>query len=670
MAISQTLSGSSLQKSSLPDSPILSESLPVADGAGNETSEIPAAALNGAITRARAALLAQQQEDGHWCFPLEADCTIPAEYILMMHFMDEVNGELERKIANFLRSRQVIDGHGGWPLYYGGDFDMSCSVKVYYALKLAGDSPEAPHMARARNAILERGGAARSNVFTRLLLAMYRQIPWRGVPFIPAEIMLLPRWFPFHLSKVAYWSRTVMVPLSILCTLKARAVNPRNVHVQELFTVDPEKEKNYFPVRTPLNRLLLYVERLGSKLEPFIPAFIRHKALKKAEQWTIERLNGKDGLGAIFPAMVNAYEALVLLGHDRDHPLLQQCRLSLRELLINEEDDVTWCQPCVSPVWDTVLASLALQEDSRADSEPVHRALDWLVPLQALDEPGDWRDRRPELPGGGWAFQYANPHYPDLDDTAAVAWALCQANREDYRNSITRAADWLAGMQSGNGGFAAFDIDNTYYYLNEIPFADHGALLDPPTSDVTARCVGLLALNGETRHQQAVKHGLKFLLNEQEPSGAWFGRWGSNYIYGTWSVLEAFRLARVDHDHQAVKRAVQWLKSVQRADGGWGETNDSYLNPELAGQLEESTSFQTAWAVLGLMASGEVKSATVQKGIDYLIRTQKSAGLWEEPWFTAPGFPRVFYLKYHGYSKFFPLWALNRYRALTNPAAD
>lgn len=636
---------------------------------GDEISDISAISVERCAARARTALLALQKEDGHWCFPLEADCTIPAEYILMMHFMDEVDVELERRIASFLRGRQVCDGHGGWPLYYGGDFDMSCSVKAYYALKLVGDSPEADHMVRARNAILERGGAARSNVFTRLLLAMYRQIPWRGVPFVPAEIILLPRWFPFHLSKVAYWSRTVMVPLSILCTLKAKAANPRDVHVQELFTVDPEKEKNYFPVRTPLNHLLLYVERIASKLEVFIPSFIRNKALKKAEQWTIERLNGKDGLGAIFPAMVNAYEALTLLGHDRDGSLLQQCRQALQELLINEKDGTTWCQPCVSPIWDTVLTCLALQAGDEVGQQSVRRALDWTVPLQALDEPGDWRDNRPNLPGGGWAFQYANPYYPDLDDTAAAAWALYLADKEGYRTSITRAADWLAGMQSSNGGFAAFDVDNTYYYLNEIPFADHGALLDPPTSDVTARCVGLLALNGETRHQEAVKRGLAFLFNEQEASGAWFGRWGSNYIYGTWSVLEAFQLAGVEHDHPALQRAVQWLKSVQREDGGWGESNDSYLDPALAGQLKVSTSFQTAWAVLGLMAAGEGGSEAVKAGIAYLLRTQAADGLWYEPWFTAPGFPRVFYLKYHGYSSYFPVWALNRYQKLMRESA-
>lgn len=661
MSIFKMFSKFSLRKPSLSDGATANS---VFEEREEEVSAM--ATLDQAIIRARTALLEQQQPDGHWCFPLEADCTIPAEYILMMHFMGDVDSEVERRIANFLRAQQVIDGHGGWPLYYGGDFDMSCSVKTYYALKLAGDSPEAPHMMQARTAILERGGAARSNVFTRLLLAMYQQIPWRGVPLVPVEIILFPRWFPFHLSKVAYWSRTVVVPLSILCSLKAKAVNPLDVHIQELFTIDPQQERNYFPVRTPLNRLFLYLERIAFTLEPLIPTFIRRKALQKAEQWTIERLNGKDGIGAIFPAMVNAYEALVLLGHDKNDPLLQLCRQSIDELLIHENNDTTWCQPCVSPVWDTVLSALALLEDRRMSIEPVRRALDWIIPLQVLDQPGDWRDSCPHLPGGGWAFQYANPHYPDLDDTAVAAWALLQADREKYQFAITRAADWLAGMQSKNGGFAAFDMDNEYYYINEIPFADHGALLDPPTSDVTARCVGFLALNGEERHQKAVQRSIQFLLKEQESSGAWFGRWGSNYIYGTWSVLAAFELAQVERSHPAIQRAVQWLKSVQNVDGGWGETNDSYFDTQQAGRMEVSTSFQTAWALLALMAVGEVASDAVEEGINYLIKTQIATGLWEEPWFTAPGFPRVFYLKYHGYSKFFPLWALSRYHALTS----
>ncbi len=631
----------------------------------NEADDL---ALDNQFSKARSALLALQNQDGHWCFPLEADCTIPAEYILMMHFMDEVDIAFESKIARFIRSKQD-QIHNGWPLYYGGDLDISCTIKSYYALKLVGDSPEEPHMVRAREAILKRGGAARANVFTRLLLAMYQQIPWRGVPVVPSELILLPSWFPFHLSKISYWSRTVMVPLSILCTLKAKAANPRNIDVRELFTVPPEHETNYFPTaETRLKRFFMRVERILSKVEPHVPKFLRHYSIRRAERWMLERLNGECGIGAIFPAMVNAYEALALLGYSDDHPDRVQCRNALKGLLIDEGEQA-WCQPCVSPVWDTVLSGLALQEDPGTDQKPVHAAMDWLLTKQVLDEPGDWRDKCPRLPGGGWAFQYANPHYPDLDDTAAVAWALVQAQTPEnacaYEQPLTRAANWLAGMQSSNGGFAAFDVDNTYHYLNEIPFADHGALIDPPTSDVTARCVGFLSLHGESRHQQAIQRGIAFLLHEQEANGAWFGRWGTNYIYGTWSVLEALRLAKLDVNHFSIRRAVQWLKSVQREDGGWGETNDSYFDQQQAGRFETSTSFQTAWALLGLMAAGEVNSLSVHNGLDYLLRTQSAEGLWEEPWFTAPGFPRVFYLKYHGYSKYFPVWALARYRALT-----
>jgi len=627
--------------------------------------EIDGKALESKFSKARSALLSLQKKDGHWCFPLEADCTIPAEYILMMHFMDEVDVALETKIARFIRDKQD-PRHGGWPLYYGGAFDISCTIKAYYALKMVGDSPDAAHMVQARTAILERGGAAKANVFTRILLAMYDQIPWRGIPVVPSELVLLPRWFPFHLSKVSYWSRTVMVPLSILCTMKARAVNPRKVQIRELFITAPEEEQNYFPpAETPLKRFFMLVERILSRVEPHLPESIRQYSIRRAERWILERLNGECGIGAIFPAMVNAHEALALLGYAYDHPSRVQCRNALRGLLVDEGERV-WCQPCTSPVWDTVLTSLALQEDPTTDQKPVMEGLNWLVKQQILDEPGDWRDNCPDLPGGGWAFQYANPHYPDLDDTAAVAWALIQGNSSDHGHSIMRAANWLAGMQSRDGGFAAFDVDNTYHYLNEIPFADHGALIDPPTSDVTARCIGFLGRYGDPSHQPVVQRGIDFLFKEQESTGAWFGRWGTNYIYGTWSVLEAMRLAKQDMGHENIRRAVQWLKFVQRADGGWGETNDSYLDSNLAGQFDEtSTAFQTAWALLGLMAAGEVNSESVRKGINYLLHNQSRDHLWEDPWFTAPGFPRVFYLRYHGYSKFFPLWALARYRVLT-----
>jgi squalene-hopene/tetraprenyl-beta-curcumene cyclase len=616
--------------------------------------------LEQAIVRARDALLALQHPDGYWCFELEADCTVPAEYILMMHYMDEIDEDLQVKIAAYLRRHQA--DHGGWALFYGGKFDMSCSVKAYYALKLAGDRVDAPHMVRARDAILAHGGAARSNVFTRMTLALFGQLPWRGVPFTPVEIILLPRWFLFHIAKVSYWSRTVMIPLSILCSFKPKAKNPTQVHIRELFTNPPEKEKDYFPVRSHLNYIFLQLDKLGRFLEPFIPKSIRRRAVKRAEEWFVERLNGTDGLGAIFPAMVNAYEALACLGYPPEHAYCIDAKQALRNLLIINQDSA-YCQPCVSPVWDTGLACLVLQEEgSDGATEDILRALDWLKDRQLLKEPGDWRENHLDVKGGGWAFQFSNSYYPDLDDTAVVAWAMDQTQQERYQESVRRAANWICGMQSKNGGYAAFDSDNTCYYLNEIPFADHGALLDPPTSDVSARCATLLSQLGYQGRE--LTRCLDFLLKEQEENGSWYGRWGANYIYGTWSVLVALQKAGHQQDQAHIRQAVNWLKSVQRPDGGWGEDCDTYFDLEKAGKGYASTSFQTAWAMLGLMVAGEVDSTEVRKGAEYLVRTQQADGLWKDNWFTAPGFPRVFYLKYHGYAKYFPLWALARYRNL------
>jgi squalene-hopene/tetraprenyl-beta-curcumene cyclase len=623
-----------------------------------------AARLDTGIRAAQAALQSAQHPDGYWCYELEADCTIPAEYIMMMHYMNEIDAELERKLCVYLRQRQTE--HGGWPLYYGGAMDLSCTVKAYFALKLAGDDPGAAHMVRAREAIHGRGGAARANVFTRIALALFGQIPWRGVPFIPVEIMLLPRWFPFNVNKVSYWSRTVMVPLLVLCTLKRPAVNPRKVNIRDLFTVAPEQERNYFPARSRLNRVFLVLDKLGRLIEPFIPGWVRRRAMKKAEDWFVERLNGDGGLGAIFPAMVNAYEAMACLGYADDRPERLTALAAIRKLLV-VKDDLAYCQPCVSPVWDTGLACLALQEADNAGTRPaVRRALDWLKARQLLDAPGDWRDYRPHLPGGGWPFQFENGHYPDLDDTSLVGWAMHRADERRYGDAIRRAADWLAGMQSRNGGFASFDADNTHYYLNEIPFADHGALLDPPTSDVTARCVTLLSrlADGEPKYRGVLDKAIAFLRAEQEADGSWFGRWGTNYIYGTWSILVSFAAAGISSDDPSVMRAVAWLKGVQRSDGGWGETNDSYHDASLAGRGESSTPYHTAWAMLALMEMGETNSPEVYNGARYLLRTQREDGTWRENWFNAPGFPRVFYLKYHGYSTFFPLWALARYRNL------
>jgi len=620
----------------------------------------PGEELDRAIAGARDALIGLQRADGCWCFELEADCTIPAEYILMMHYMDDIDEDLQAKMAAYLRAHQ--EEHGGWPLFYGGRFDVSCSVKVYYALKLAGDSPDLFHMVKARKAILDHGGAARCNVFTRIALALFGQVPWRAVPFTPVEMMLLPRWFPFHRSKVSYWSRTVMIPLSVLCSLKPKAKNPKQVDIRELFTTPPEEEREYFPVRTKLNRLFLIVDKLGRFIEPSIPGPIRRWAVKKAERWFTERLNGIDGLGAIFPAMVNAHEALACLGYPPDHPFRVTTKEALRNLVVVGEESA-YCQPCVSPIWDTALASLALLEEGSGLAKAYALlGLDWLREEQLLDEPGDWRETHPDLPGGGWPFQFRNSYYPDLDDTAVVAWVMHLANPERYKKSVRRAVNWICGMQSKNGGFASFDADNTRYYLNEIPFADHGALLDPPTSDVSARCAALLAETGQADDKLAAC--LDFLRKEQEEDGSWFGRWGTNYIYGTWSVLVALEKVDDPSDQPNIQRAVRWLKNIQRPDGGWGEDCDTYFDQRKAGQGYESTSFQTAWAMLGLMAAGEVDSDEVHRGAEYLLRTQRADGLWDDDWFTAPGFPRVFYLKYHGYATYFPLWALARYRNL------
>jgi squalene-hopene/tetraprenyl-beta-curcumene cyclase len=621
--------------------------------------------LDRAVADARDALIARQSAQGYWLFELEADCTIPAEYIMMMHFLDEIDAPLEKKLAVYLRTQQA--DYGGWPLYYGGDFNMSCTVKAYYALKLAGDDPNAPHMARARAAILERGGAARSNVFTRIALALFGQLPWRGVPYIPVEIMLLPKWFPFHLDKVAYWSRTVMVPLFILCSRKPVAKNPRHVEIRELFVTPPEDERGYFRDAVKqggmVARVFLLADRLGRMIDPLIPRSVRERATRRAEEWMLERLNGEDGLGAIFPAMVNALEVMTILGYANDDPRRETAKRALQKLLVIQPASA-YCQPCVSPVWDTALATLAMQEfGDPASINAATRALDWLQTEQILDEPGDWRVDRPHLPGGGWAFQFANSHYPDLDDTAVVVWGMHQAhNSHEYAESVRRALDWLVGMQSSNGGFAAFDADNMHFSLNKIPFADHGALLDPPTSDVTARVVTVLAKVGRPEDKTALSRAIAYLREEQESDGSWFGRWGTNYIYGTWSALTALAQAGIGGQDPVVRKAVEWLKDRQNADGGWGESNDTYARPRVA---VASTPYQTAWSLLALLAAGEVRSDAVRQGIDHLLRTQQPDGLWSDPTFTAPGFPRVFYLKYHGYSGYFPLWALAAFRTLT-----
>jgi squalene-hopene/tetraprenyl-beta-curcumene cyclase len=632
-----------------------------------------AAALEKGIGSATEALMGLQRSDGHWVFELEADCTIPAEYILLRHYLAEpVDAELERKIGNYLR--RVQGAHGGWPLVHDGEFDMSASVKSYFALKMIGDDVNAPHMVRAREAILARGGAINSNVFTRFTLAMFGVVTWRAVPVLPVEIMLLPMWSPFHINKISYWARTTMVPLMVLAALKPRARNPRGVTIDELFMQDPRsigmtakaphQSWSWFLLFRSLDAILRVVE-------PLFPKSLRKRAIDAALAFTEERLNGEDGMGAIYPPMANIVMMYDALGHGPDYLPRANTRRGLDLLLVDREDEV-YCQPCVSPVWDTTLTCHALIESGSDNAmASAKQGLDWLIPKQVLDFKGDWAVKAPNVRPGGWAFQYNNAHYPDLDDTAVVVMSMDRMRRwngsKDYDVAIDRGREWIEGMQSRDGGWAAFDVDNLEYYLNNIPFSDHGALLDPPTEDVTARCVSMLAQLGETaQSSKAVAAAIEYLRRTQLAEGSWYGRWGMNYIYGTWSVLCALNAAGLSHQDPMLRKAVDWLVSIQNGDGGWGEDATTYRLDYKGLKPAPSTASQTAWALLALMAAGEADHPAVARGVRYLLATQTEKGLWDEQRYTATGFPRVFYLRYHGYCKFFPLWALARYRNLRN----
>ncbi len=616
-----------------------------------------------AIESALAGLLRHRRGDGHFVFPLEADATIPAEYVLLEHYLDRIDPTLEAKIGVHLRAIQGDDG--GWPLFHGGAFNLSASVKAYFALKAIGDLPDAPHMRRAREAILSAGGAERTNVFTRVQLALFGIVPWRAAPVMPAEIILLPRWFFFHLSKVSYWSRTVIVPLLVLMALKPRARNPRRVGIAELFRTEPAAVRDW--IRAPdgsiWGRAFVTLDAVLRRLEPMASRGLRRHAIARAVAFVSERLNGEDGLGGIYPAMANTvmmFDALGIAGAGAE-----TAWRAVQKLLVIEPDRA-WCQPCLSPVWDTALAGHALAE--AGEMEAAMAAAEWLLPLQITEPAGDWAVVRPGLRPGGWAFQYANPHYPDVDDTAVVGMLLNRIGHTGHRQAIAGAAEWIIGMQSANGGWGAFDADNTHFVLNHIPFADHGALLDPPTADVTARCISFLAEIGHPKTSKVLVRALAFLEREQETEGSWFGRWGSNYIYGTWSVLSALNVAGVPPQAAMVRRAVAWLLSCQRADGGWGEDCETYARAP-HGQYRVSTPSHTAWALLGLMAAGEVGQGAVARGIEWLLTHLGEDGEWREAAYNAVGFPRVFYLRYHGYRLYFPLLALARYRRLSRAGA-
>ena len=626
-------------------------------------------ALDSAISRAQSSLLAAQTADGHWVGELEANTTITCEYLLLCHLIDRVDTARDRKAVRYFRRRQRPDG--GFTLFEGGPANLSATIKAYFAMKMAGVPVDDEAMVRARERILEMGGPVKADVFTKIQLALFGEYDWNGVPAMPVEIMLSPPWFFFSLYEVSYWSRTVIVPLLVVMDRKPVKWLPPHRSLDELWPVPREKTSLRFPrVPDPFTWRALFWKSFfiavddGLKIwERFSPRPLHKRAVEAARLWLEERLALPGGLGGIYPAMANAILAMRLLGYPDDHPLVLGQVKEIEALAVDDGEEMHY-QPCPSPVWDTSLAMNALVESGLSPDHPVlHRAAEWLVERQILVS-GDWQVKRPYVQPGGWAFQYRNDFYPDLDDTAMVLMALENVTGLDsdrLRVAKERGLGWFLGMQGQDGGWASFDADNNRLYLNNIPFADHGALLDPSTEDLTGRGLELLGTLGYGGDFEPARRALHFIRRTQRHDGPWFGRWGVNYIYGTWSVMRGLRAIGEDMGQDYVRRAVRWLEQHQNEDGGWGETCESYDNPELAG-VGESIASQTAWALLALLAAGGARSVAVERGVAYLLKTQQADGAWQDALWNATGFPRVFMLKYHLYAKYFPLWALGVYR--------
>ena len=616
-----------------------------------------------AIHRAQEYVLSIQHPLGYWIGELEADSTLTSEYLMLRRFLGRVDQDLERKAANYLRAKQLPDG--GWDLFPGSPSDISATVKAYFALKLVGHGPDEPFMAKARENILAKGGVTKANVFTKITLALFGQYDWRGIPAMPIEIMLLPRQSYFNIYEVSYWSRTVIVPLCILMDLKPVCRIPEAARIDELYVPSRAEADLRFPLSDQLiswKNFFIGLDRLLPNLENWAPRPFRARARQRALAWTLTRM-GPGGLGGIYPAMANAVMALHTLGYSEDHPKMAEGWKEI-ELLGIEEADTFRMQPCLAPIWDTSLAMNALVESGLPGNHPaLLNAAAWLIQGQILRR-GDWQVKRPNLPAGGWPFQFRNDFYPDTDDTAMVLMALKKVrlpDRADIRQIIKVGLGWFLGMQSESGGWGSFDADNTRFLLNHIPFADHGALLDPPTEDLAGRGLEALGTYGETAAHPEAGRALAFIKETQCADGSWYGRWGVNYIYGTWSVLRGLQAIGENMNAPYVRRAVRWLEEHQNVDGGWGETLLSYADPALAGKGESIPS-QTAWALLGLLAAGEARSPAVARGIRYLVETQRPDGSWDDPRWNGTGFPRVFFLKYHLYPVYFPLWALGVYR--------
>jgi len=635
-------------------------------------------AIDDAIRRSQAWFLGQQHAEGYWVAELEADTTLTSEYLMLRRFLDRVDPEREDKAVRYLKVMQLPDG--GWPIYYGGPSEISASVKAYFALKLSGVSADEPFMIRAKERILAMGGVVQANVFTKIALALFDQYDWEGVPHMPVEIMLLPKKFYFSIYAISYWSRAVLIPLLIIFAHRPVCRIPSEQGVDELYHI-PRKDIRYWKY-PPFNKdqdwftphnLFVILDAVLKVYDHMPMRMLREKALHKATVWMLEHIKGTGGLGAIYPAMANSIMALQCLGYDADDPLVVKALREIEELEVYDSVQVDdqrlptlHLQPCFSPVWDTALLVNALIESGMPQDHPaLQNAGDYLISRQSM-KVGDWIISSPTAKPGGWYFQFENELYPDVDDSAVVLMALAKLKMPktaEHQESVRRGMDWVVAMQGSDGGWGAYDKDNNRVVFNYIPFADHRALLDPSTSDLAGRCLEMLGMLGYDHSHPAVAPALAFLKKEQESDGSWYGRWGVNYIYGTWSVLAGLRSIGEDLSSPYIRRAVSWLESKQNPDGGWGESCLSYADAEYSGK-GESTPSQTAWALMGLMSAGMADSFSVARGVQFLLRHQMKDGAWEEICHTGTGFPRVFYLRYHWYCQYFPLWALSMYRNL------
>ncbi len=625
--------------------------------------------IDEVIERGTRWLLSAQSAEGYWWGELEADTTLESDYVLYLHVIGRFDSDRVAKLANYIRRRQLADG--GWSIYPGGPAEVNASAKAYFALKLAGDPADAPHLSRARECIHRLGGLEATNSYTRFYLAMVGALGWELVPAIPPELMLLPNWFFVNVYEMSSWTRGILVPVAILYALKPDWKLPQHAHVDELFR-DPSHRGAAFDWSGQIfcwRNLFLALDR-AMKLHERLPwKPFRRRAMGVAKRWLLEHLEKSEGMGTIYPAMVNTVFALQALGFPAEDPLTAREIGFLARYEI-EEDDTLRVQPCISPVWDTAIAMVSLEE---AGLEPDHASLArgarWLLDHQILG-PGDWQVKNPDAEPGGWAFEFHNDFYPDVDDSAFVLMALARvADPESprLRQAIRRGLAWLLSMQNRDGGWGAFDHDNDLAMLTNVPFADHNAMIDPSTSDVTARVVECLGQFGWPASHPIVQRAIEFLRRDQTTEGPWYGRWGCNYIYGTSGVLRALETIELSQTDDC-RRAIAWLRSVQNPDGGFGESLASYNDARLKGK-GKSTPSQTAWAIIALLASSGPGDPAVERAITYLIERQNPDGSWDEEEFTATGFPCVFYLKYHLYRNSFPVYALARYRNMKEGAA-